>query len=54
MSAAKIPKNMRHLFWREAFQTATLMDGLITVEVKEIRKLDLNIGKVDCPDLLNA
>jgi hypothetical protein len=38
MSAAKIPKNIRHLFWREAFQTATLMDGLIIVEVEGNKK----------------
>ena len=34
LSAAGIPKNYRKLFWREAFQTATLLDGLIMFEVE--------------------
>ena len=36
MSAAKIPKNMRQMFWREAFQTSTLMDGLMVVKINNI------------------
>jgi hypothetical protein len=38
MSAAKIPKKMGHLFWTETFQSATLMDGLIVVEVQGNKK----------------
>jgi hypothetical protein len=34
MSAAQVPKNFRKLFWREAFQTATYLDGLVSVEVQ--------------------
>jgi hypothetical protein len=34
LSAAKIPKNMRQLFWEEAFQSAALMNGLIFVKVQ--------------------
>jgi hypothetical protein len=53
MSAAKIPKNMRHVFWQEAFQTATLMDSLIIIEVEgNKKKQDSSIGKVNCPGLL--
>jgi hypothetical protein len=37
MSAAA-PKNYRKLFWREAFQMATNLDGLVSVEVQGIFK----------------
>ena len=47
LSAAGIPKNYRKLFWREAFQTATLLDGLITVEVegKKLSRFEHWYGK---------
>jgi len=38
MSAANIPKEHRRLFWREAFQTATYMDGFVLVTIGNIRK----------------
>ena len=33
MSAAKVPKCYREKFWREAFQTATFLDGLTVIEL---------------------
>jgi len=38
MSAANIPVDHRKLFWREAFQTSTYLDGLILVEVDGVIK----------------
>jgi len=38
MHAAKVPKNYRYLLWREAFQTATKLDGLWEIELDGIKK----------------
>jgi hypothetical protein len=35
MSAAKVPKCYREIFWGEAFQTATYLDGLTAVELED-------------------
>jgi hypothetical protein len=35
MSAAKVPKCYCANFWREAFQTATYLDGLTVVELED-------------------
>jgi hypothetical protein len=34
MSAAQVPKDFMKLFWREAFQTATYLDGPVSIEVQ--------------------
>jgi hypothetical protein len=38
MAAANVPEVIRRLIWHEAFQTATLLDGLMVVEVNGVRK----------------
>jgi hypothetical protein len=38
MSRAKVPKEYRQLFWREAFQTATYIDGFLIVKMDDILK----------------
>jgi hypothetical protein len=35
MSATKVPKCYSEIFWREAFQTATYLDGLTVVELED-------------------
>ena len=36
MNDANIPRNLRYLLWREAFQTATLLDGLTIIEINGV------------------
>jgi hypothetical protein len=36
MNDANIPRHLRYLLWREAFQTATLLDGLTIIEINGV------------------
>jgi hypothetical protein len=50
MNAAQVLKDFRKLFWREAFHTATYLDGLVSVEVQgefksQIEHLDGKLPK---------
>jgi hypothetical protein len=38
MSSARIPKELCQMFWQEAFQTSTLLDGLVLVNVDGVLK----------------
>jgi len=38
MSSTEIPKEFRHKFWREAFQTSTYLDGLTLTTVNGVTK----------------
>jgi hypothetical protein len=38
MSAAKVPKDLCQIFWLEAFQTSTYLDGLILTTVNGVTK----------------
>jgi hypothetical protein len=38
MSAAKVPKEVCQIFWQEAFQTSTYLDGLILTTVNGVTK----------------
>jgi hypothetical protein len=38
MAAAHVPEPIRRLIWNEAFQAATLLDGLMVVEVNGVQK----------------
>jgi hypothetical protein len=38
MAAAHVPEPIHRLIWNEAFQAATLLDGLMVVEVNGVQK----------------
>jgi hypothetical protein len=38
MIKANLPKNVRYLLYKEAFKTATMLDGLVVVEIDGIKK----------------
>ena len=38
MAAAHVPEPIRRLIWNEAFQAATLLDGLMVVDVNGVQK----------------
>jgi Reverse transcriptase (RNA-dependent DNA polymerase) len=38
MNAANVPRHFRYILWREAFQTATYLDGLIIMEIDGVKQ----------------
>jgi hypothetical protein len=52
MSAAAIPKELHQIFWREAFQTSTYLDGLVLVEIDGVLKTQFEHWEYTLPRLL--
>jgi hypothetical protein len=46
MSAAKVPKELCQIFWQEAFQTSTYLDGLILTTVNGVTKTRFEHWKI--------
>ena len=53
LSAANVPKNMRHTLWKEAFKTATLLDGLAVIKLDGVYKTRYEHWGVEVPKFSN-
>jgi hypothetical protein len=53
MSAAKVPKCYHEIFWKEAFQTATYLDGLTVVELEDKKLTRFEYWEWQLPRFVN-